>query len=300
MKTGPSGWHLLVVCALAVAAGCSSKDASTPKTAPAAAPVKAAAISLTRSVTIPSRVVADPAVAPGDAAILTMSEGGDDEPPEGPTTFDVLPDGGFVVADPLRQRIVFYDAAGKFRFDLLIYFSAEQLRVLPNNALSIVRYQTGERYVFEADSSGHYGAPRLATDRDPDPDKADSGVARLESGSQAIVQPLPAPGTETAPIAVRFEAVGENMVSVRRLGSDARQRTYVAIEAAFAGQRVDVRKIVRKYAGNGENLVEILDIPLDYSVHPVDEFRMRDGVLYQLMPKASEVRINIWDTNSKP
>lgn len=300
MRTGPAGWHLLIPCVLAVAAGCSSKDSATPKTAPAAVPAKATAIPLTRSVTIPARVVADPTVAPGDAGLLTMTEGGDDEPPEGPTTFDVLPDGGFVIADPLRQRIAFYDAAGKFRFDLLIYFSAERLRVLPNNALSIVRYQTGERYIFEADSAGHYGAPRLATDRDPDLDAADGGVARLESGNQAMVSSQPAPGSETAPVAVRFEAVGEDMVSVRRLGSDARQRTYVAMEAAFPGQRVDVRKIVRKYAGQGENLVEIVDIPLDYFVHPVDEFRIRDGVLYQLMPKSSEVRINIWDTNSRP
>ena len=125
-------------------------------------------------------------------------------------------------------------------------------------------------------------------------------MAQLESGNLATVNAQPRAGSETAPVPVRFEAVGETMVSVRRLGMDARQRTYVAIEAAFPGQRVDVRKIVRKYAGQGENLVEILDIPLDYLVQPVDEFRIRDGVLYQLMPKASEVRINIWNTSSRP
>jgi hypothetical protein len=297
----PGGLSYIIFCIAALSAGCSSKDTATPKSAaPAAASAKAAIVALTRSVTIPVRVVADPAAAPSDGSILSISEGGDDEPPEGPTTFDVLPDGGFVVADPLRERIVFYDAAGKFRFDLLIHFSAERLRVLPNNALSIVRYQAGDRYISEADSAGNYGALRLATDRDPDLDAADAGVARLESGNQAIVSAQPAPGTEVPPVSVRFEAVGESMVSIRRLGSDTRQRTYVAIEAAFPGQRVDVREIVRKYAGNGENLVEINDIPLDYMAHPVDEFRIHGGVLYQLMPKASEVRINIWDTNSRP
>jgi hypothetical protein len=90
------------------------------------------------------------------------------------------------------------------------------------------------------------------------------------------------------------------MVSVRRLGTDVRQRTYVAIEAAFPGPRVDVRKIVRQYAPGGQLLAEMLDVPLDYAVHPVDEFRIRDGVVYQLMPKSTEVRINIWDTNSRP
>ena len=59
---------------------------------------------------------------------------------------------------------------------------------------------------------------------------------------------------------------------------------------------------IRKNAqfAQGESLVEIPDIPLDYYVHPADEFRMSGGVLYQLMPKAAEVRINMWDTNSRP
>ena len=295
-------WFLLIPCVLAFAVGCSSKETAGPKGPPEgpSSPVKATAVSLTRSVTIPARVVADPAVAPSNSAVLTISEGGDDEPPEGPTSFDLMSDGGFAVTDPLRHRIVFYDAAGKFRFDLLIHIAAERLRVLPNNALSIVRYATGERYISEADSAGNYGALRLATERDPDLDAADAGVVTLLSGSQATVGGQSSPVSEVPTVNVRFSALGENMVSVRRLGTDVRRRTFVAMETAFAGQRVDVREIVRTYGGNGENLSEIGDIPLDYLVHPVDAFRIRDGVLYQLMPKASEVRINIWDTNSRP
>jgi hypothetical protein len=284
---------------VALAAGC-SRNENTPSKGPLPSTGKATAVSLTRSVTLPARVVADPATAPTDPGMLTISEGGEDEPPEGPTSFDLASDGGFLVADPLRQRIVFYDAAGKFRSDLLIYFQAQRLRVLPNNALSVVRHETGERYIFDIDSAGHYAAPRLATDRDPDLDAGDAGVAKLISGSQASVTGRAGASGENPVVNVGFSAIGESMVSVRRLGADVRQRTYVAIEAAFPGQRVDVRKIVRLYSGNSQALSEILDIPLDYLVHPVDEFRIRDGVLYQLMPKASEVRINIWDTNSKP
>lgn len=287
---------LLLASSFVFTAACSTKT-STP---PAAIPTKPSVIPLARSITIPARVAADPAVAPSDAGILTMTEGGDDELPEGPTSFDVLPDGGFVIADPLRQRIAFYDSTGKFISDLLIYFSAERLRVLPDKSLSIVRYQTGERFIFGVDSSGRYAAPRLATDRDPDLDATDAGVVKLESGSLATVNARPGPGIETAPVALRFEALGESMVSVRRLGTDARQRTYCAIEAAFPGQRVDVRKIIRKYSAQSESLVELMDIPLDYFVHPVDEFRIREGMVYQLMPKASEVRINIWNTVSRP
>ncbi len=300
MRSDSSRWVLLTACAAALTAGCSSKDNTPAKNSAPPSSAKAAAVALTRSVAIPARVVPDPAVAPGDSGILTISEGGEDEPPEGPTSFDVLPDGGFLIADPLRQRIVFYDATGKFRSDLLIYFQAQRLRVLPNNGLSVVRNETGERYIFDADSSGHYAAPRLATDKDADLDAGDAGVAKLISGTQATVTGQPSAAAENPLVNVKFSAIGESMVSVRRLGADVRQRTYVAIEAAFPGQRVDVRKIVRLYSGNSQELAEILDIPLDYLVHPVDEFRIRDGVLYQLMPKASEVRINIWDANSKP
>jgi hypothetical protein len=298
---GASEWGLalLLACAAALAAGCSGKETAT-NAPPQAAPAKASPLSLTRSVTIPAAVVPDPATVQGNPGALTLSEGGDDELPEGPTTFDVLSDGGFVIADPLRQRLVFYDSSGKFRFDLLIHFPAERVRALPYNALSVVRYQTGERYIYQADSAGQYQPPRLAAANDPDPDAADAGVAKLETRNLATVNAVPSPNTETVPVPVRFDAVGEEMVSVRRLGLDARLRTYVAIEAAFPGQRVDARTIVRKYTGQGEPLIEIADIPLDYFAHPVDEFRMRDGILYQLMPKASEVRINMWDTNSRP
>ncbi len=299
MRNAPSAVAAAAFAACILAA-CSGKN-DTASNAPApAAPVKPSNIALTRTITIPARVAADPATAPPDSGVLTLSEGGDDELPEGPTSFDLTADGGFVVADPLRQRIVFYDSTGKFRSDMLIHFGAERLRVLPNNVLSIVRYQGGDRLIFEPNPAGQYGAPRAATERDPDPDAIDAGSVQLQSGEQAIVAAQPAPGAESAPLSVRFQAVGESMVSVRRLGADARQRTFVAIEAAFAGQRVDVRKIVRKYAPGSQNLVEILDIPLNYYVHPVDEFRIRDGLVYQLMPQATEVRINVWDTNSRP
>ena len=45
-----------------------------------------------------------------------MSEGGDDEPPEGPTSFDLLPDGGFVVSGPRAAydtALPYLEAMGK-------------------------------------------------------------------------------------------------------------------------------------------------------------------------------------------
>ncbi|HLK67778.1 MAG TPA: hypothetical protein VKU19_30310 [Bryobacteraceae bacterium] len=289
----------ILIGLLALASACSHQETPARKSM-TPANVRGNSVKLTRSVSISARVVADPATPAGDAAALTISEAGEDEPAEGPATFDVWPDGGFVIADPLRQRLVFFDPAGQFRGELQISFAAERVRVLPNNALSVVRTNTGERYIFESDSAGRYGVPRLASERDPDLDAIDAGVVTLLSGTQATVTGQPNPNTESPLVNVRFNAAGESMVSVRRLGADAHQRTYVAIEAASPGSRVDVRKVVRQYAPGGEQFVELLDIPLDYLVHPVDEFRIRDGVLYQLVPKSSEVRVNIWDTNSRP
>lgn len=273
--------------------GCSSTAPPAPKPASA---VKPSPLAMTRFVSISARIAADVQQDPGNPGLLAFTDNGDDERAEGPSTFDVLPDGGFVIADPLRQRIAFYDSTGKFRFDLLIYFGAERLRVLPGNALSIVRAQTGQRYIYGVDSAGHYQPPRLAKPEDPDRDAEDEGAARLESPNAATVSA----NGQTAPVRVLFEAPGESLVSIRRLGVDARGRTYVALSTAAPGDRVDVLTVIRKYAGPGEQLAEIADAPSVALVHPTDEFRMRDGTVYQLQPKGSEVRINIWDTNARP
>ena len=56
---------------------------------------------------------------------------------------------------------MFYDAAGKFRFDIGLSIAAEHVRVLPDNSLSVVRAQSGQRYIYPADSAGRYQAPRF-------------------------------------------------------------------------------------------------------------------------------------------
>ncbi len=289
-----------LTCCSAFWSGCSSRPSSSDAGPGKTAPAVAQAISLTRSIVIPARTVADPSSAPAESGILTLSEADEDEEAEGPSSFDVFPDGGIVITDPLRKRIVFYDAAGRFRFELQIFVSAERLRVLPNNALSVVRHQSGVRYIFETDGAGQYKAPRLATASDADPDAQDAGTAKLLDTQNAAVSALARPGTEVAPIAIRFEAPGESMVSVQRLGSDSRNRTYVAIESASPGDRIDVRKTIRKYSAQGQSLVQISDIPLDSSMYPADEFRLHEGVVYQMVVKPSEVRLNVWDTNATP
>jgi hypothetical protein len=72
----------------------------------------------------------------------------------------------------------------------------------------------------------------------------------------------------------------------------------VALETSVAdADAINVRKIVRRYSSTGVLLSESAPIPLGYYIQPVDELRVRKGVVYQLMTTPSEVRINEWDTN---
>ncbi len=285
----------IVLCSACAAC---SKRADDTKSA-GAAPVKPTGVSVTRSVSLPVQVITDPSKTSADPATLTISEADDDETAEGPSTFDVRPDKGFVVADPLRQRVVFYDAAGKYQQELLLSMAPQHVRVLPDNALSIVRYQTGQRYIYEMDAAGQYKAPRLATPSDPDLDAEDGGESNLNGPQSGIVRPLPRPGTEIAPVAIRFDRPGENMVFLRRLGADRGNHTYVLIEASAPSDTVAVETAVRKYTA-GREAGEIADLNDDYLVNPEDAFRVRDGFVYQLVPRSTEVRINIWDTSSVP
>jgi hypothetical protein len=88
------------------------------------------------------------------------------------------------------------------------------------------------------------------------------------------------------------------MVSLEKLGTDSRGRIYAALETASRDDEVAVEKLVRKYGKDGTLLAEISDVPLDYFVAPLREFRLRGTSLYQLLPKRGDVQINVWDTAS--
>src|SRR3954453_1806126 len=65
-------------------------------------------IPVTRTVVLPVTQAPNPEAA-SDQNALTLSAGAADELAEGPSGFDILPDGGFLVTDPLRERLVNYD-----------------------------------------------------------------------------------------------------------------------------------------------------------------------------------------------
>ena len=109
------------------------------------------------------------------------------------------------------------------------------------------------------------------------------------------MQPLP--GGTKGSLDVRFDKPGMRLLSIESLGTDSQGNTYVALEATTGGEQVNVCKYVRKYSVDGKVISEISDIPLDYYVGPVNELRVRKGVLYQMRTTPSELQMNEWDVN---
>jgi hypothetical protein len=214
---------------------------------------------------------------------LLVSEGGSDELPEGPAGFDVFEDGSFLIADPLRQRLAVFDPNGKFLRALNIGFAADEVTITQRDSIQVRQANTGDIYAVD-----RTGRPSLKGRTQ----ESETRKARLLSGTTAEVEKrLPA----GAPLKITFNKPGLRLLSIESLAADDESNTYVALEATASGQVVDVRKYVRRYSADGKLICEISDIPLDYYVRPVDEFRVRKGILYHLSPARSELQINQWD-----
>jgi len=74
---------------------------------------------------------------------LAITLGGEDELPQGPQAFEILPDGSFVVADPLQQRLVFYDSTGTYLRDWKLDYSVDYIQLFEDNSLEIRHAYTG-------------------------------------------------------------------------------------------------------------------------------------------------------------
>jgi hypothetical protein len=246
-------------------------------------------ISLTRVVRIPVTTQRPQDVgqtAKPNVETLLLSPGAPDELPEGPNGFDVLDDGSFLITDPLRQRIAVIGPQGTFHQEWKLGFAADSVTVIPNGLVLVREASTGQLHGFD-----RQGQPRPA-DRAALPEPAATRLLTAKSGS------VTRPGG--AAIEVQFERPGLRLLSLESLPTDTGGNTYVALEATAGGEAtegINVNKYIRKYSADGKLVAEIADIPLDYYVRPVDELRVRKGIVYQLMTANSEVRINAWDTN---
>jgi hypothetical protein len=214
---------------------------------------------------------------------VLVSEGSTDELAEGPAAFDVFDDGRILIADPLRKRLAVFDAHGAYERELKIGFAVDNLTIMPGGLIQVHDATLGESRVIDGEGNTR---PQEKAIQPP------ASEAQLLTGSS---------GTVTRPsgglLRVKFEKPGVRLVSIQGLATDQQGNSYIALEATKGGDVVDVSKYVQKYAADGKLIAEVVNIPLDYFVNPVNELRVRKGILYQLRPTVSEIQINEWDVN---
>jgi hypothetical protein len=220
---------------------------------------------------------------------IAIRPGAADELPEGPSGFDVLDDGSLLIADPISRRVAVYDSEGKFRRAWEVGFAPDSVTVVEDGLVLVREASTGQTHVFDTQGRARAG-DGLKPPVQPQ--------ARVLPGGKAGT--VSSRATAGGSIAVRFEEPGSTLLSLVSLATDPERGTFVALEATApeqAAESINVKKSVRRYAPNGSLVSEIVNIPLDYYVVPVDELRVHRGVVYQLTTTSTEVRINEWDTN---
>jgi hypothetical protein len=106
---------------------------------------------------------------------------------------------------------------------------------------------------------------------------------------------------DRTPLEVTYESDSTRMVSLQGVGpvsGAARglgdELMVVAIEAATPAETIQLRKDVRVYDESNRLVAAVSDVPIDYFIPPVNEFRVLGTRLYQLYVKRDGVRIKIW------
>lgn len=249
-------------------------------------------VPLTRTLRFPVLNTLDASGRPSsvDPAAMVIWPGATDELAEGPKGFDVFADGSLVVTDTLSRRLVLYDSQGKFKQAWEIGFPPDSVTITQNGLMLVREANTGQNHVFDREGKTRSGEARLPV----------QPQARILSRNSGTVPTAFTNGPAGGLISVRFEEPGSALLSLESLATDPDRGTFVAIETTApqgGSDEINVRKTVRRYSPQGTLLSETSAIPLDYYVLPVDELRVRNGIIYQLMTTRSEVRINEWNTN---
>jgi len=225
---------------------------------------------------------------------LTMRAAAEDREPEGPQSFDVLDDGGFLIADPLRERLLEYSADGTFRRAVPIDVPASSVTVIGASQVEVVSAATGVIQMFN-ERGGRVGGPRtesaISGAGAPDVvlDSAQSGVITWPNAPGALAPPRPE-------LKVTLPELGQRLASLQVIQSDAADEVFVAMESTDAAGRtlIELRKTVRRYGATGLLEAEIRNIAVDNYIAPNTEFRVLRGVLYQMYSREKEVLINGW------
>lgn len=224
---------------------------------------------------------------------LTLSEGGEDELPQGPQSFGVLHNGSFVIADPLQRRVVFYDSLGQYLEAWEIGFPVSRVTWRENDYLEVIKATTGDTLLMD-DTGQLYPSNLRARSVLP---QANLGETKLLGLNRGVISRPRTRGQEPGILEINFKSDSTRMISLQDLGMDTGGNTFVAMETTHGKDTIDIIKYIRKYSADGKILCQINDIPFDYYVHPEDEFRIKKGLVYQMQPKQSELRINVWNTN---
>lgn len=277
----PSGIVLLVLLS-----GLLVTDSPSGRSQPVS---NARALPIARVVRIPTATLSSQTKLEAlSAASLIVTSGAADEPPEGPNGFDVLENGTLLITDPLRHSVSLFDTQGKFISAWRLGFPADSITVKDQSGIVIREANTGRLHLF--DDKGQPQSGEQAT---------------LAPALEAKIVPRENRGTLYRPratlLAIQFDKPNMTLISIECLLIDHQGDTYVALEATRPGDTsgaVNVSKYVRRYTGDGRLLCETGELPLSYYISPVDELRVHNGVVYQLQTTSTEVRVNVWDTNS--
>ena len=249
-------------------------------------------ISKSRTVRIPVRMLSNttPKIAHENPGVLTISAGGEDELPQGPQSFDVLDDGSFVITDPLQRRIIFYDSLGQYLEAWQIGFPANRIAVREDGFLEVIKATSGDTFLI--DDTGQIYPTNMRTRSQLS--IPNFGETKLLASNRGVISRPRTRGQEPGTLEINFKSDSTQMISLHDLGMDREGNTYVAMETTHGKDTIDIIKYIRKYSPQGKILCQIDDISIDYYIHPDDEFRIKNGQIYQMQPTQSELLINIW------
>ena len=249
-------------------------------------------ISKRRTVRIPVRMLSETnsGIVDENLNALTFTVGREDELPQGPQSFDVLDDGSFVITDPLQRRVVFYDSLGQFLEAWQIGFPVNRVKVIDNAFLEVIKATSGDTILLD-DTGQIYSTNSRTRGQLSTPNRGETKLLGLNRG---VFSRPRTRGQEPATLEINFESDSTKMIAMQDLGTDGDGNSYVAMETTHGTDTIDIIKYIRKYSPQGEILGQINDISLDYYIHPDDEFRIKNGQIYQMQPKQTELLIHVW------
>lgn len=251
-------------------------------------------IEIKRTITLPVPVVrADTPDSTGQLPPenLEITLGGVDELPRGPQGYAVLPSGGFVVTDPLRKRLVFYDSLGVYEGAWQIGIPADRVAYTDGDLLE-VRHAYTNTY-FRVDEFQALTA--IPQDSRSSRIRGDVGRATLDrsTGDRGTITFQGIRGMEDT-LDVTFSSDEQRMVSLQHLGMTSSGQIFVALEVSGGEAAIDIKKFIRLYDRSGRLLGQSTPITFDNFIMPIDVFNVIGDTVYQLVVEREAVVINVW------